>query len=68
VGLVYYLKFKLNPTQLTLDSIQPLASKLGENPGKFMVTYSDVMNNFCYWLDFNFEMEFELKFLGPNQF
>jgi hypothetical protein len=33
-----------------------------------MVMDLDVMNNFCYCLDFNFEMEFELQFLGPNQF
>jgi hypothetical protein len=38
VGPVYYLKFKSNPSQLTLDSIEPLASKLEENPRKFVVT------------------------------
>jgi hypothetical protein len=27
-----------------------------------------MMNNFSYGLDFKFEIEFELKFLEPNQF
>jgi hypothetical protein len=37
VGSLYYLKFKLNLNHVTLDSIQPLASKLGKNPIKFVV-------------------------------
>jgi hypothetical protein len=37
--------------------------------GNFLVGVEGInMNNFSYWLDFKFRIEFELKFLEPNQF
>jgi hypothetical protein len=56
---------KLGPFQTKfcskLGPFQTLASKLGKNPGKFMPTGFDVLDNFCYWSFLKFEMEFELQ-------
>jgi hypothetical protein len=57
-------EFKIsNKNQILLQIVpfQTLVSKLGKNPGKFMPTGFDVLDNFCYWRFLIFETEFELK-------